>query len=184
VVAVRRIVAPWRARGAAWALAALRWCLVLAAVVLSVAVAELANDAHARAPPTTQDTVQRDSRRRIRETEELEASCITICFSLRQRKNPCKIKSLRGFPKPDVEPGGPLANIRSRHDGSAKLSNATNLLSADATTNLKEIGSTLDRGGCRKATHFRSDSAIVRIRCDREGSKSGRFARYSTRPTT
>ena len=76
-----------------------RWCLA----PLLTAVAELANDAQTRALPTAQDTAQRDSCLNFRETEELEASCITICFSLRQRKNPCKIKSLRGLPQPDVE---------------------------------------------------------------------------------
>ena len=61
-VVVRRLtMATCRARGAAWALAAtLRWCL-LAVVVLLVTTAELENDAKTRAPPTAQDSAQRDS---------------------------------------------------------------------------------------------------------------------------
>ena len=91
------------ARGAACAEAAdLRWCLV-AVSALAVAVAEAANEAQAKAPPSAQDSAQRDSCLNFRDTEELEASCITICFSLKQRKNPRKIKSLRGLPQPDVE---------------------------------------------------------------------------------
>src|SRR4051812_46291127 len=100
VVTVRRTVATRLARGAAWAVAAaLRWCL--AAVALAVAVAELAIDAHTNAPPTAQEIAQRDSCLNLFETDMPEASCITICFSLKQRKNPCKIKSLRGLPQPD-----------------------------------------------------------------------------------
>jgi len=79
-----------------------------AADVPAVAVAELANEAHSNAPPRAQESAQRDSCWNFRGPEEREASFITICFSLKQRKNPCKIKSLRGLPQPDVEPAGSL----------------------------------------------------------------------------
>src|ERR1700738_1466991 len=103
-VVVRRTMTTRLARGAAWADAAvLRWCLAVVVSEAGVVVAELANDAQTRAPPTAQASAQRDSCLNFRDTEEQEASCITICFSLRQRKNPRKIKSLRGLPQPDVE---------------------------------------------------------------------------------
>src|ERR1700759_3155714 len=92
-VVVRRTRATCLARGATWADAAvLRWCLVAVVVV-----AELAKEAQTSAPPTAQDTAQRDSCLSFRPTEYSVASSCTICFSLKQRKNPCKIKSLRGF---------------------------------------------------------------------------------------
>ena len=120
VTVVRRTIATRLARGAAWAEAAvLRWCLV-AVEELVVSVAELANDAQTKALPTAQDTIQRDSCLNFRETEELEASCITICFSLKQRKNPRKIKSLRGLPQPDVERVGQLVTSLGGWDGTVR----------------------------------------------------------------
>jgi len=67
-----------------------------------------ANAAETTVLPSTKARAQRESCLNFRETEELEASCITICFSLKQRKNPRKIKSLRGLPQPDVERAGQL----------------------------------------------------------------------------
>ena len=75
VTVLRLTMATCLARGAAWAeAAALRWCLTDVAVV----VAELAKEAQTSAQPTAQDTAQRDSCVNFRDTEELEASCITI----------------------------------------------------------------------------------------------------------
>ena len=115
-VVVRRTDPTMRlARGEACAeAAALRACL--AAVVLEVTVADLATEAQTSAPPTAQDSAQRDSCLNLCDTEELEARCITICFSLKQRKNPCKIKNLRGFPQPDVERAGQLVTELRRID--------------------------------------------------------------------
>jgi hypothetical protein len=101
-VVVRRTDTRRLARGVAWAEAAVfRWCF--ATVGESVTVADAANDAPMSAPPSAQESTQRDICLNFRETGEAEARCSTICFSLKQRKNPCKIKSLRGFPQPDVE---------------------------------------------------------------------------------
>src|SRR6516225_1875140 len=117
-VVVRRTDTTCLARTPPWAVAdVLRWCLLVLGAAVSDAttasdaaaesdgatVADTANEAQTRVPPTAQDSAQRDSCLNFRETDMPEASCITICFSLKQRKNPCKIKSLRGFPQPDVE---------------------------------------------------------------------------------
>jgi hypothetical protein len=107
---------------------------LVAAVLLSVTVADAPNDAQTRAPPIAQAKVQRESCLNFRETEERGASCITICFSLKQRKNPCKIKSLRGIPQPDVERAYQRWTGQAWSDSRSKLSNAINRVSADAAT--------------------------------------------------